>query len=104
MHAACGHKIGETNNPERRRKEKQRDIKQPVELIHTIEAPHKIGAEKYFQYRYRNQRLPIGNKEREWFNLSQRDVDYIKSFTVIEAYFKTHIVIVKLPFKELTPE
>lgn len=104
MQAACGYKIGESRDPEARRVQKERDIGQPVKLLHTIKSPHKIGAEKYFQYRYRRLRINIGNKEREWFNLSQQDVDYIKSFTEIEAwrpYFKTNRVIVRLPFREI---
>lgn len=104
MHAPCGYKIGESGDPEARRVQKERDIRQPVELLHTIKAPHKIGAEKYFQYRYGHLRINIGNNEREWFNLSQQDVDYIKSFTEIEAwrpYFKTNRVIVRLPFREM---
>jgi hypothetical protein len=56
-----------------------------LESIHTIKAPHSIGAEKYFHYRYGQLRIELDTGEREWLNLSDRDVRFIKSFTVLEA-------------------
>jgi len=101
LRGRVGYKIGETEDLKRRKRDLDRQHNEILELIHTIKTPHSIGAEKYFHYRYGNLRIDLGTGEREWFNLSDRDVKYIKSFTVLEAwrpYNKPNIVVVKLPW------
>jgi hypothetical protein len=101
MRGARGYKIGETESVERRKKELERQYSEPLELLHVIGAPHSIGAEKYLQYRYADLQINDGSGHREWFNLSEREIKYIKSITVIEAwrpYGKPGLVVIKLPW------
>lgn len=102
MRADCGYKIGRSIDPDVRRSAKERDIGQEVELLHTIKAPHVASAEKYLHYRYRDLRIDMPNGEQEWFNLSKREFDYIKSLSTIESWRldnKKDSVIVKLPWQ-----
>ena len=95
-----GYKIGETEDLERRMKELERKYG-PLELLHVIDAPHSIAAETYLHYRYRDQQVRDDSPHREWFNLTERDIAHIKNIKVIEAwrpYFKTDLVVVKLPW------
>jgi hypothetical protein len=101
MYGTRGYKIGETENLERRKRELERAEGQPLELVHVIEASHSIAAEKYLQYRYVDLQIKSGDGHREWFNLSEREIKYIKSITVIDAwrpYDKPGLVVIKLPW------
>jgi hypothetical protein len=71
-----GTKIGKSTDVQERRKQIQRDIGEPVEVIHRISSNDYTRAEVTLHKRYWHL-----NIEFEWFNLSPKDIAEIKSIT-----------------------
>ena len=63
------YKIGNTNNPDRRRYEIGLQLPEKVHHIHSIETDDASGIEAYWHNRFRKKRL-----EGEWFDLSADDI------------------------------
>lgn len=72
------HKIGLTNDTDRRLAQIQREFEE-VELLHTIKCDDMRAAESMLHSYFSDQRL-----DGEWFDLGQSQIDYIYSLTRFE--------------------
>ena len=67
------HKIGVTNNWNRRQQELEVGIK--AEPVHVVRINNANSLEKYLHRRFKNKRLP----QSEWFNLDDYELDFVRS-------------------------
>lgn len=67
------HKIGRSNDAERRRYELRIQLPEKLEIIHKIKTDDPVGIEEYWHKRFKDKR-----KNGEWFELSASDITAFK--------------------------
>ena len=67
------HKIGRSNNADRRAYELKIQLPEKLELIHKIRTDDPIGIEEYWHKRFKDKR-----KNGEWFELTRQDIEIFK--------------------------